>query len=73
MQEICSNPKMLKEVQSCPDWPLWKEAMDKEIDTLQQAGTWSTIDHLPGKNIVGSKWVFRIKRKANGTIEKYKV
>ena len=72
MQEICSNPKTLKEVQSCLDWPLWKEAMDKEMDTLQQASTWSTIDHLPGKNIVGSKWVFCIKCKANSTIEKYK-
>ena len=72
MQEICSDPKTLKEVQSCLDWPLWKEAMDKEMDTLQQAGTWSTVDCLPGKNIVGSKWVFCIKHKADGTIKKYK-
>ena len=72
VQEICSDPKTLKEVQSCLDWPLWKEAMDKEMDTLQQAGTWSTVDYLPVKNIIGSKWVFHIKHKANSTIEKYK-
>ena len=47
--------------------------MDKEMDTLQQAGTWSTIDCLSGKNVVGSKWVFHIKCKADGTIKKYKV
>ncbi len=46
--------------------------MDKEISTLEQAGTWSTIPRPANKNIIGSKWVFRIKRKADGTIDKYK-
>ena len=73
MQEICSDPKTHKEVQSHSDWPLWKEAMDKEMDTLQQAGTWSTVNCPPGKNIIGSKWVFCFKHKADGTIKKYKV
>jgi len=26
----------------------------------------------PGKNIIGCKWVFRLKRKADGSIDKYK-
>jgi Reverse transcriptase (RNA-dependent DNA polymerase) len=31
------------------------------------------MPHLPGKNIVGSKWVFRIKQNAEGKVQKYKV
>jgi len=46
--------------------------MDKEIDTLECASTWSTVTHPANKNIVGSKWVFRIKWKSNGSVDKYK-
>jgi len=46
--------------------------MDREIKTLEDAGTWTTVLKPAGKNVVGSKWVFHIKRKADGTIEKHK-
>ena len=46
--------------------------MDHEITTLKEAHTWITVPRPANKNIVGSKWVFRIKRKANRSIEKYK-
>ena len=46
--------------------------MDREIQTLEQAHTWHTVSPPSGVNIVGSKWVFRIKRKADSSIEKYK-
>ena len=46
--------------------------MDKEIATLDKSGTWSWVQQPPNKNIVGSKWVFRIKKKADGSVEKYK-
>ena len=46
--------------------------MDKEIATLDKSGTWSWVQRPPNKNIVGSKWVFRIKKKADGSVEKYK-
>ena len=72
IQDTQGDPKTLREAQSRADWPLWKEAMDREITTLERAGTWTTVSRPPGKNIVGSKWVFRIKRNADGSIEKYK-
>jgi Reverse transcriptase (RNA-dependent DNA polymerase) len=46
--------------------------MDREMSTLEQAGTWETVPRPQNKNIVGSKWVYRIKKKADGIIEKYK-
>ena len=47
--------------------------MDHEITTLEGAHTWESVPCPPGKNVVGSKWVFRIKRNAEGKVQKYKV
>ena len=71
-QDADCDPKSLIEARARSDWPLWKAAMDKEIDTLEGASTWSTVPRPQGKNIIGSKWVFRIKRKSDGSIDKYK-
>ena len=46
--------------------------MDCEIAMLEQAGTWISVPQPTDKNIVGSKWVFHIKRYTNGSIKKYK-
>ncbi|CAM8999542.1 unnamed protein product [Rhodiola kirilowii] len=46
--------------------------MDAEINALQANNTWSITDLPVGKNAVGCKWVFKIKRKSDGTIERYK-
>src|SRR6267142_598588 len=66
IQEVEGDPKSVKEVRSCSDWPHWKDAMDREIGLLEHAGTWTTVPRPPGKNIVGCKWVFCLKRKADG-------
>ena len=66
------DPSTVKEARSRSDWPLWQQAMEREMKTLKDAGTWETVPRPTGRNIVGSKWVFRIKRKADGNIDKYK-
>jgi len=50
----------------------WQKAMNEEFDALFQNGTWSLISPSLAMYVVGCKWVFRIKRKANGQIERYK-
>jgi hypothetical protein len=72
IEDLDSDPKLLPEARSQSDWPWWKEAMDREILTLEKAGTWCTVSRPDNKNIVGSKWVFHVKRKANSSIDKYK-
>jgi hypothetical protein len=66
------DPKSLAEAQSSPDWSHWKKAMDRELGTLEKAGTWFNVPRPPDKNIVGSKWVYRIKHNADGSVDKYK-
>lgn len=50
----------------------WRAAMNTEFDALLQNGTWTLIPSPPAANILGSKWVYRIKRKADGSIKRFK-
>ncbi|KAK9062516.1 hypothetical protein SSX86_019703 [Deinandra increscens subsp. villosa] len=50
----------------------WREAMKREIQALEHNGTW-TLEPLPeGKRTIDSKWVYKIKYKPNGEVERYK-
>ncbi|CAM8972031.1 unnamed protein product [Rhodiola kirilowii] len=46
--------------------------MQVEYDALLHNRTWTLIQPPRNANIVGCKWVYRIKRRADGTIERYK-
>ncbi|MCO5613252.1 hypothetical protein L7F22_067528 [Adiantum nelumboides] len=46
--------------------------MDNEMDALVKNDTWDLV-HLPsGKKAIGSKWVYKIKCKSDGSVERYK-
>jgi hypothetical protein len=46
--------------------------MNSEFDALLRNRTWSLVPTATARNIIGCKWVFRIKRHADGSIERYK-
>jgi hypothetical protein len=50
----------------------WKQAMDVEFDALQKNRTWYLVPPKPGFNIIDCKWVYKVKRKADGSIDWYK-
>lgn len=50
----------------------WRDAMNTEFDALLRNGTWTLIPSPPAANIIGSKWVYRTKRKADGSIKRFK-
>jgi hypothetical protein len=52
--------------------PHWRRAMNLEFDALLKNSTWNLVLPLPNQNTIGCKWVFRIKRHADGTFERYK-
>ncbi|GJS52929.1 putative RNA-directed DNA polymerase [Tanacetum coccineum] len=50
----------------------WREAMQKEVKALEKNGTW-TLEYLPErKRAIDLKWVYKIKFKPNGKVERYK-
>uniref|UniRef100_A0A2N9ILA5 Uncharacterized protein n=1 Tax=Fagus sylvatica TaxID=28930 RepID=A0A2N9ILA5_FAGSY len=50
----------------------WRKAMGVEFNALQQSGTWSLVPPTSDMNILPNKWVFKIKKRSDGTIERYK-
>lgn len=52
--------------------PLWLEAMNKELQALDSNHTWDLVDLPPGKKAIGSRWVFKVKLKADGSLERCK-
>ncbi|KAJ7971862.1 Retrovirus-related Pol polyprotein from transposon TNT 1-94 [Quillaja saponaria] len=52
--------------------PKWEDAMVEEMKALSKNDTWELASLPHGKRAVGCKWVFTIKKKADGTIERYK-
>jgi hypothetical protein len=52
--------------------PQWCTSMNEEYSALQRQHTWTLVAPPLGKNIVGCKWVFKLKRNSDGTISRYK-
>ncbi|CAL2280002.1 unnamed protein product [Prunus armeniaca] len=52
--------------------PAWIKAMEEEIFALTMQGTWCLVPRPANTNIVGSKWIYKIKRNSDGTVSRYK-
>ncbi|KAL2481764.1 Retrovirus-related Pol polyprotein from transposon RE1 [Abeliophyllum distichum] len=50
----------------------WCQDMSDKLNVLLKNGTWELVPPHASQNVVGCKWVFRIKRNLDGTISWYK-
>lgn len=50
----------------------WGTAMAEEFTALQHNHTWTLVPPPPQCNPIGCKWVYRVKLRADGTLERYK-
>jgi hypothetical protein len=57
---------------SVPSDPKWRTTMHEEMEALHKNKTWDLAKLPNGKKVVGCKWVFTIKHKADGSVERYK-
>ena len=50
----------------------WMAAMQVEYDAIVKNETWSLCDLPAGKKAIGTKWVYKLKRKPDGSVDRYK-
>jgi hypothetical protein len=50
-----------------------RDSMEAELQALMKTKTWSLVSFPLGKRLMSSRWVYHIKYKADGSINRYKV
>ena len=51
----------------------WKQAADSEYKSLMYNKAWELVELPANRSTIGYKWVFRIKYRSNGEVERFKV
>ena len=48
------------------------KAINDEMEFMRTNQVWDLVDLPSGQKAIGNKWVLKIKRKADGSIKRYK-
>ncbi|CAI7796686.1 unnamed protein product [Closterium sp. NIES-53] len=70
--EMPGEPATLKEALESSDAEEWKKAMESELKSIEENGTWELVELPEGRKAITSKWLVKIKSDADGKIERYK-
>ena len=70
--KIFEEPLFYEEAISSSNCDNWKEAMEQEMKSLRDNDTWDLVELPRDGKTVGSKWIYKVKIKADGSIERYK-
>ena len=52
------------------DQRVWREAMVEEYDSIMWNEVWEVVSRPKGKSVVTSRWIYKVKYAADGSIEK---
>jgi hypothetical protein len=65
-------PKTVAEALASPYRKKWMDAMDSEYGSLLANETWTAVSLPPGRKPIKCKWIFALKTKPDGSIERFK-
>uniref|UniRef100_A0AAV1VBB0 Polyprotein n=1 Tax=Peronospora matthiolae TaxID=2874970 RepID=A0AAV1VBB0_9STRA len=67
-----AEPVTFQDAINGPDQAHWRNAVKAELKSMHLRGVFRAAKLPRGQGAIGTKWVFKIKRKADGSVEKYK-
>lgn len=65
-------PRCVEDIQSREDKDLWKQAMDKEIKSIEKNKTWQEVNKPEDEEVLTTKWVFSTKPFESKIEDQYK-
>ncbi|KAL0289423.1 UNVERIFIED_CONTAM: Copia protein [Sesamum angustifolium] len=68
-ESLENEPKLYSEVKGVPEW---ENAVVEEISALNKNGMWELLPKPYDADLITCKWVYKLKKKANNTIDRYK-
>ena len=72
-QSLSTDPRTMAEALRSADAPEWTKAMVSEMESMRTHGVWELVEPPPKPtNVIGCKWVYKVKRNSDGAIERYK-
>jgi hypothetical protein len=67
--KIPMNIKQALQSDECESWTL---ACLDELNSIKELEVYELVERIPGKKVIGTRWVFDLKKDVYGCIEKYK-
>ena len=67
-----NEPKSMNEALQGKHSSQWEEAIQAEYNSLSENKTWDLVPRPSNTNVVGCRWVFKVKRKSDGEIDRFK-
>jgi len=68
----CKEPKSYMEAISVPDKDKWRADINAEHNSIITNGTYNLVPLPQGRKSIKTRWMFKIKCKADGSINHYK-
>ena len=66
------EPNNMNEAINSKNSKCWKDAAENGYQSLLKNKTWELVERSKDKNVITCKWVFKVKRNADGTVDRYK-
>ena len=65
-------PREPKSISQALQDPIWLKSLQAEFHALEQANTWTLVPFDPNVNIMRNKWIFHVKLKVDGSVDRCK-